>query len=103
VLSRPPRGVQFALGPELKGGGQIKNCSEIYIDITVNWTSRMQDLAISRTSDFKIFPGDAPGPPNHSVRTWNRESPQVKVCPGPPNFPDCCAVYVRFGIFEYEL
>jgi hypothetical protein len=27
----------------------------------------MQDLAISGTSDFKIFPGDAPGPPNHSV------------------------------------
>ena len=63
----------------------------------------MLDLAISGTSDLKIFPGNAPGPPNHSVLTWNHESPQVKVCPGPQNFPECCAVYVRFGVFEYQL
>ena len=52
---------------------------------------------------FQTFSGGCPRTPNHSVRTWNYESRQVKVCPGPPNFPDCCAVYVRFGIFEYEL
>ena len=53
------RGVQVKGGPKLKGT-QIKNYSEIYVDIIVNQTSRMQDLAISGTSDFKIFPGRIP-------------------------------------------
>jgi hypothetical protein len=25
------------------------------------------------------------------------EGPQVKFCPGPPNFPGCCAVYMLVG------
>jgi hypothetical protein len=63
----------------------------------------MQDLAIYGTSDLKIFPGRKARTPNHSVRRWNHEDPQVKPDPGYPNFPGCCAVYVRFGILEYQL
>jgi hypothetical protein len=31
------------------------------------------------------------------------EGAKVKFCPGRPNFPGCCAVYIGFGIFEYQL
>ena len=63
----------------------------------------MQDLAISGTSDFKIFPKECPRTPNDIVRRRNHKGTQVKVGPVPPNFPGCCAVYVGFGISEYQL
>jgi hypothetical protein len=64
----------------------------------------MQDLAISGTSDFKMFPGSPPiivledvimrGP---IIKSNFALGPQISL--GDPRY---CAVHVGFGIFEYN-
>jgi hypothetical protein len=64
----------------------------------------MQDLAISGTSDFKLFPGAAPGPLIIVLEHGITRAPKSKFVLGPQiSVIAVQYVYVRFDIFEYEL
>jgi hypothetical protein len=84
---------QFALGPQLKGGGANKKLQK---DINIDNCRQNSGFDHSWDLRFQTFPE----PPNHSIRRWNHEEAKVKFCPRHPNFPGCCSVYVDFGILN---